>query len=79
MYYEKKEIPLGSGNFYWYRRALVEGRQKSVYVGKQPPLDLLARDEEKHLKNKSDCEKYHQRLALQEKIRQLTAQLSQLK
>lgn len=38
MHYEQKQIPMGSGNFYWYRRYLdAGGRQKSEYIGRTLP------------------------------------------
>ena len=42
MHYEQKQIPPGTGNFYWYRRFIVEGRQRSEYVGRRLPAGVEA-------------------------------------
>lgn len=75
MHYEQKQIPPGSGNFYWYRRITVNGRQRSEYVGKKAPPDLLATQKANYEADRAKTEERHQ---LEAEIRRLTQKLNNL-
>jgi hypothetical protein len=74
-HYEQKEIPNGSGNFYWYLRIVEGGRQKSQYVGKKLPHSVESNQE----KYQADRKKEADRRDIERKIAELSAQLAQLK
>lgn len=42
MYFELKNVPIGSENFYWYQRGYSGGRQVSKYIGKTLPASAIA-------------------------------------
>jgi hypothetical protein len=74
-HYEQKEIPSGSGNFYWYLRTVEGGRQKSQYVGKKLPHTVESNRE----KYEADRNIEVNRRKIERKIAELSAQLAQLK
>lgn len=79
MHYEQKEIPSGSGNFYWYRRYVVEGRQKSEYIGKKIPDLEIAEQSVKKIQYQADRQREIDRREIERKIAELSRQLAQLK
>jgi hypothetical protein len=74
-HYEQKEIPGGSGNFYWYLRTIEGGRQKSQYIGKKLPHSVEANQQ----KYEADRKKEADRRDIERKIKELSQQLAQLK
>ncbi len=79
MQYEQKEIPLGSGNFYWYGRWLDGKIQRSKYFGKKLPSSAVAETQQKYQQSEADRKVKFERKKIEQKIAKLSAQLAQLK
>lgn len=74
MQYELKEVPAGSGNFYWYGRRREGGRQRSIYFGKTLPQSEVTQKSEYLASRKLEAD----RREIERKISDLKIQLSQL-
>lgn len=74
MHYEQKQIPPGTGNFYWYRRSMVEGRQRSEYVGRRLPAGV----ESAQIKYQADRAREEIRHSLELEMRVLQAKIDNL-
>lgn len=78
MHYEQKQIPPGTGNFYWYRRIIEgDGRQRSEYIGRRLSPEMKAEIAEA-AKLAANREREDRRSFLENQIATLTIELESL-